>query len=54
MKDDTFRFNGKRHQLICKDTDPSLAKKKVIIEQRLNGRMAVRFGRNYFVHHEIS
>jgi transposase InsO family protein len=51
MNDNTFRFNAKRYQIDLKPNEASLKKKWVTVEQRLNGRLAVRHGKNYYKFH---
>jgi transposase len=51
MNDNTFRFQGKRYQIDLKPTDPDLKRKKIILEERHNGRLAVRLGKTYFKFH---
>jgi hypothetical protein len=53
MNDNTFRLHGKRHQIDLRPTDPNLARSKVIIEKRLNGRLAVKRGNVYLKFHLI-
>jgi transposase len=51
MNDNTFRLDGKRRQIDLRATDPVLVRSKVVIEKRLNGRMAVRRGNIYLKFH---
>jgi hypothetical protein len=45
--DYTFRIGSKKYQILVTSTDPCFSKKKVIVERRLNGRMAVRYNNKY-------
>jgi hypothetical protein len=51
MNDNTFRLHGKRRQIDLRPTDPNLARSKVIIEKRLNGKLAIKRGNVYLQFH---
>ena len=52
-KDGTIQFNTKRYQLHLSPTDGNLQGKHVVVEQRLNGRMAIRHGKVYYKYHLV-
>jgi hypothetical protein len=53
MNDNSFRFKGERRQIGLKRAGLGLKRKKALIECRLNGRMAVRFGKACYKYHKI-
>ena len=53
-KDGTIQFNGKRHRLYLGPTDGNLQGKRVVIERRLNGRVAIRHGKVYYKYNLVA
>ncbi|MDR0549060.1 MAG: hypothetical protein LBI10_06600 [Deltaproteobacteria bacterium] len=51
--DNTFRYRGKKYQIDLLPTDLDLKRRKVTVETRLNGRMAIRLEKTYYKFHEI-